>query len=93
MVTVTLRSQLHLNGVRSLKEKRRILKSLVTRIHNDFNVSVAEVGSNDSLKFAEIGAAIVSNSGSFGQQVISKVVSRIESTPEVFLADYQVESF
>jgi uncharacterized protein YlxP (DUF503 family) len=92
LVTVTLWCRLELPGVGSLKEKRRILKSLMTRLRNNFNISIAEVGDNDVLRSATLGAAVTSNSTSFGHQVIAKVVNKIESEPNVILADYRTET-
>ena len=93
MVTVVLKVQLDLPGVTSLKEKRRILKSMIARLRNNFNISVAEIDGQDSLRSAFLGAAVVSNSTSFGHQVMSKVVGKIQSNAEVVLADYVTESY
>lgn len=84
---------LELPPVGSLKEKRRILKSLLTRLRRDFNISIAEVDHNDQLRRALIGAAVVSNSSSYGHQVMSKVISRVETDPQVVLADYRMETY
>jgi uncharacterized protein YlxP (DUF503 family) len=83
---------LELPGAGSLKEKRRILKSLMTRLRNSFNISIAEVGDNDMVGTATIGAAVTSNSTRFGHQVMAQVVNRIESEPNVVLGDYHTES-
>jgi uncharacterized protein YlxP (DUF503 family) len=88
-----LKIRLDLPGVGSLKGKRRILKSLITRIRNDFNVSMAEVDLQDELRAAVLGAAVVSNSTSFGHQVSSKVISRIESNGDIVLIDYITETY
>ncbi len=93
MVTVILTIRLELPSAESLKDKRRLLKPLMTRLRKDFNISIAEVDSNDRHREALIGAAVISNNGSFGHQVISRVVNRIESNPAVVVADYQVESY
>ena len=93
MVTVILTIELSLAGVSSLKEKRRILKSLITKLHNNFNISIAEVESQDVYRRAVLGAAIVSNSTSFGNQVIAKVVNQIESNPQVVIIDYSTENY
>jgi len=50
---------LHLPGCRGLKEKRMIVKSLKTRIRNDFQVSAAEVGDQDLLQRARIAVAAI----------------------------------
>lgn len=57
VVTITI----NLPGIQSLKQKRSIVKSLIERIKNRFNFSVAEVAANDSKLQAVIGMATVSN--------------------------------
>jgi hypothetical protein len=61
MFTGLLTVQMHLHGLNSLKDKRSIVKSLIERLKSRFNVSVAEVGDNDSRSSAIIGIAVVSN--------------------------------
>ncbi len=46
---------------RSLKEKRSVLKQLLKRTQNEFNVSIAEVDDNDQWKRARIGFCVVGN--------------------------------
>ena len=70
-----------------------IVKSLIDRVKNKFNVSIAEVGDNDVLKSATIGAAVVSNENSFAQQVISKLVDKINNHPDAVMIDYNIESY
>lgn len=93
MVTVILTIELEIPGTGSLKEKRRIVKSLLAKIKNKFNVSIAEVGDNDILRKTTIGAAVVSNDGSYGHQVIAKLVDKIRSNPEVNIIDYRTENY
>jgi uncharacterized protein YlxP (DUF503 family) len=50
-----------LHGNRSLKGKRKIVKSIISRLKNSFNASVSEVGSNDLYQKAEIGFAMAGN--------------------------------
>jgi uncharacterized protein YlxP (DUF503 family) len=61
MFTGLMTVQMHLHGLNSLKDKRSIVKSLIERLKSRFNVSVAEVGDNDSRSSAIIGIAAVSN--------------------------------
>jgi len=93
LVTVVVKVRLELPAIGSLKEKRRIIKSLIARLRNSFNISIAEVDDLDRLRSAVLGAAVVSNSTSFGHQVMAKVVSKIESSGEVVLADYTMETY
>jgi len=83
---------LELPGCHSLKEKRRILKSLLARVRNDFNVSVAEVGRNDAWQHAVLGVACVSNDQSYVHRLLTKVVRSIEKGRlDAQVADYEIE--
>ena len=93
MVTVVLTVHLALPGVSSLKEKRRILKSMLTKLRRDFNISIGEVGDNDIYRSAKIAAAVVANHTGFGHTVIAKVVNKIESNTDVVLNDYHTETY
>jgi uncharacterized protein YlxP (DUF503 family) len=53
--------ELHLPAARSLKEKRRVVKSLVERIHHRYRVSVAETDFQNLHQRAEISIAAVAN--------------------------------
>lgn len=91
MIIGTVIVELNLPGINSLKEKRRRIKSLLTRLQNKFNVSVAEVDFNDSHRRACLGAAVVSNDKQFSEKVISKIINMIENENEMYISDYQVE--
>lgn len=76
----------------SLKGKRQVIKSLVTRLHSRYNISVAEVGDNESWQIASLGVTCVSNSSRHANEVISKVVAFIEhSRLNAEVLDYEVE--
>jgi uncharacterized protein YlxP (DUF503 family) len=73
-----------IHDCRSLKGKRRVVKSIINQIRNHFNVSVAEVGSNDIYQRAEIGFALVGND----RQVINSKIDKIFNlTDELGLAE------
>ncbi len=66
----------------SLKGKRRVIGSLCSRIHNKFNVSIAEVGDNESWQMATLGVTCATNNGRHADEVLSSVVAFIESSRE-----------
>lgn len=70
--------KLHLPENHSLKGKRHVLKSIIARLHNEFNVSAAEVESMDLWQIAELGVACVSNDSRHVTEVISKVIDFVE---------------
>ncbi len=75
-----------------MKDKRRIVKSLLARVRNDFNVSVAEVGRNDAWQHAVLGVACVSNDQGYVHRLLTKVVRSIEKGRfDAQVADYEIE--
>ncbi len=66
----------------SFKGKRSVVKSLSQRIQNNFNVSVAEVDDNESWQMATLGITCASNSARHADEIISNVLSYIESSWE-----------
>jgi uncharacterized protein YlxP (DUF503 family) len=85
--------RLDLPGVDSLKEKRRIIKSLMARLRNKFNISIAEVADHDRHRSAVLGAAVVSNDSAFGNAVIAQVVNQVQLSGDAILADYSTEVY
>lgn len=83
--------RLRLFSPNSLKEKRRILKSLIERLKSRYNISIAEVGENDSWQIAEIGIAVVANKAVFGDEVINKIVHFIDNFDSVEIIDIDIE--
>lgn len=74
---------LYLQASDSLKDKRRVVKSLVKRIHNRFNVTAAEVADLDDHRIATIGVAVVSNSGAHCSDVLSSVIAFVDGNVEL----------
>ena len=76
----------------SLKDKRRVLKSITSRVANKFNVAVAEVGDNDVWQLATLGISCVSNDSRHSNEVLSKVVDYImDGKFDVEVLDYNIE--
>lgn len=73
MVVGLVTFELHLNGCLSLKDKRRILKSLKDRLHNRFNVSVAETNYHDHWQRTELACCVVSTEQRHAASVVSSV--------------------
>ena len=76
----------------SLKGKRRVLKSITTRVINKFNVSVAEVDNNDLWQLSTLGICCLSNDKRHTNEVLSKVVGFIiNGRFEVEILNYEIE--
>ncbi len=86
------RVQLRLPENHSLKGKRQVLKSLVARLHNRFNVSAAEVDDHDSWQLASIAIACASNDERHADQVLAAVMSFIRSERlDAEIIDFETE--
>lgn len=76
----------------SLKGKRQILNSIISRLRSKFNISVAEVDDQDLWQLATLGISFVSNDSRYTNQVLSKVVDFIvHGRFEVEILDYEIE--
>ena len=82
---------LHLPGCRGLKEKRMIVKSLKTRIRNDFEVSAAEVDAQDLLQRASIGVAAVGPEQAPLDALLQHVLRFVEENLDGEILDYRNE--
>ena len=76
----------------NIKEKRRVIKSVLEKMRKRYHLSAAEVDLNDSLSFAQVGGAIVSNSKTFGETVLRKAFDMIEKETHVRIQDMKIHS-
>jgi uncharacterized protein len=91
MVVGVLQMHLVIREAASLKDKRRIVKSLLERIRHAFNVSASEVGAQDLRQTAILGITLATNDRAFADQVMAKVVDVARHTPGAELVDYETE--
>ena len=92
MVVSMLKFIIELPEAYSLKDKRRVVRSLKDRLSKKFRLSVSEIDLQASITYAQIGAAIVSNSRQFGETVLHKAIDFIENEGEGRLHDYSIFS-
>ena len=92
MVVGVCRLTLAIAGSTSLKDKRRVVKSLAERMHNRFNVAVAEVDAHEIWNTAVLGVACVSTGGAHADEVLAHVVDFVQGGHgDAELVDYSVE--
>ena len=82
---------LHLPGCRGLKEKRMIVKSLKSRIRNEFEISASEVGDQDLLQRSQIGVAVVGPDQAPLDALLQNVLRFVEDNLAGELLDYRNE--
>lgn len=80
--------ELHLPQARSLKQKRKVIRSLIDRIHRRFRVSIAETDLHDLHQRTEIGIAVIAQSDSEGRRLFETIRDLIEMEPEAVLVHW-----
>lgn len=93
MVVGTLKIEFYLHENRSLKGKRKIVKSMVDRVKHKFNVSVAEIGSNDMWQKIELGISTVGNDRRHIDASLGTILGYIESLYLAEIVDTKTEIF
>ncbi len=83
--------QFRLYDIHSLKQKRSIVKSIIHRIKNTFNISIAEIDLNDSHSWAIIGFSIIGNDTRVVNSKLDKVILMAENLGLAQLADSDIE--
>lgn len=87
MIIATLQFELLIPQSESLKDKRRVVKSLKDRLHREHMISIAEVGALDMLNTAMLGVALVSNSAQHASGVLDRVVEKLKGTHDARLGE------
>ncbi len=82
---------LYAEWVNSLKEKRMVVKSLIERCRNKFNISIAEVDAQDVHKQIVIGFACVTNENRHADSILRNVVRFIEEQTDAVVTDVTTE--
>ena len=80
-----------LHDCRSLKGKRKVVKSIISQMRNHFNASVAEVGANDIHQRAEIGFALVGNNRNVINSKVDKIFNLVDSMGLAEMIDTDME--
>ncbi len=85
------RIDLYLPECASLKQKRGVLKGVIARTRNKFNVAVAELDDHDRWQRARLGVVTLTNESRYANRVLSQVVNAIEREDHLILMDYSLE--
>jgi len=91
MVIGILQIELFMGQVQSLKEKRMILKSLKTRLHNSFNIAVSELARHEKWQRSLIGIASINNEKKILDILFTKIVEVVDKEKDVEISDYSTE--
>ncbi len=91
MVIGILQFELLIHDAESLKDKRRVVRSLKDRLHREHQVSVAEVASQENASLAILGLAMVGSDGKHVAQTLDRIVEKIRAVHDAELGDTRRE--
>jgi len=91
MIVGVLIIDLYVDGCNSLKGKRQIIKSLKTRIQNNFNISITELGDRDLWQRSKLGVTCGANDRASIDAILNKVIEFIQKEKAVSIIDAETE--
>ena len=89
MYTLSAKLTFYIPYSASLKDKRQIRRSLIEKTRQKFNVSIAEVDTQDMYQTLTIGVAVVSGCFSHGQNSLSEIIRFMESHTDAELTEIE----
>ena len=91
MVIGVLQFELLIPGAQSLKDKRRVVRSVKDRLHREHQVSVAEVGELETVNLAVLGLAAAGTEGRHIGQVLDRISDKLRALHDAELGDVRRE--
>lgn len=93
MFVTAVKLHLRIEAAQSLKDKRRVLRSLLDRARRELGLSVAEVGDQDLWNVATIGACAVSASRPLATEAVRRFAEHVERGGEAVVEGEEYETF
>ena len=84
--------EIHLPHARSIKDKRRVVKGLIERLHRRHRFSIAETGHHELRQRAEISLAVVGGKESEIERTLEQVRRTIDEEPAATLSHWEPET-
>lgn len=91
MVVGVLRIRLLIDGNRSLKGKRRVIRPIIEHIRSKFGAAVAEIDDQDVWQSAQLGVALVGNDQKRINASLDKIINHVENLHLAELRDHELE--
>lgn len=92
MVVGILKLTVYIGGMKSLKDKRSVVKSLLAKIRTKLNISAAETGMQDEWNKCELGFSCVTNEISHADSILSSVIKYVDIDGRVEIIDSYSET-
>jgi len=91
VIVAVLQVDLSIPKARTLKEKRQVVKSILDRTRQKFNVSASEIEDQDLLQRARLAFSTVSNDGAHARGRLDTLLDALRHHPSATLIDFQLE--
>ena len=91
MIVGILKMDFFLAANRSLKGKRKVVKSIIDRVRVKFNVAVAEIASNELWQKMELGFVVVANESRHVDSMLNEICSYVRSISVAEVIDVEME--
>jgi len=85
MITLSAKLTFYIPHATSLKDKRQVRRSLIDKTRQRFNVSIAEVDTQDTHQTLTLGVAVVSGEVSRAQNSLDEIIRFMENNPDAEL--------
>jgi len=90
MTVLSAKLTFYIPCANSLKDKRTVARSLIDRTRNKFNVSVAEVDTQEMHKTLTVGIAVVSGDASHAERSLDEIIRFMEANAEAELTGVEI---
>jgi len=77
----------------SLKDKRRVIRSMKDKLRRQYNVSIAETDNQDDLTLATMGIAAASSDVKQVNSLLDRLLNTLQDWRDASLMDHQIEIF
>lgn len=87
MVYITVLLELRLFESFSLKDKRQIIRSIIEKLNNRYNVAISEVGKNDDYTRGSLGLVVIGNDFKHLESMVDKIINKLDQDYRFELID------
>jgi hypothetical protein len=91
VVVGVCRVDLRIPGNASLKGKRKVLRKIIDRVKNRYNISISEIGDNDLWQRSQLGLSVVGNDSRHINSSLDKIINFIEGMNVAEIIDSEIE--
>ena len=92
MSIALLTIELRISSSHSLKDKRRVIQSLISKLKRNYNIAVAEIENQDLWQRADIGIVSINTSGSELNKTLNNIVDYISNYGFTEIINYRIEN-